>query len=260
MEIVDTHTHLYLDQFDDDFDETVRRSLENNISKFVFPSISSKYYNKMIECKRKYPKNIFLMLGLHPVYVDKNYLQELEFVKNEINQNNFVAIGEIGLDKYWSTEFYKEQIKAFEMQIDLAVKKNLPIIIHCRDAYEDVISILEKKKNKDLRGIFHCFAGSYKDAQRIINLDFSLGIGGVVTFKNGKIDQFLNKISLKNIVLETDSPYLAPVPYRGKRNESSYIIHVIEKLSEIYDIKMDQIIEQTSLNSHKIFNFDTQDF
>ena len=146
------------------------------------------------------------------------------------------------------------------MQIDLAIKKNLPIIIHCRDAYEDVIDILEKKKNKDLRGIFHCFAGSYEDAQRIINLDFSLGIGGVVTFKNGKIDQFLNKISLKNIVLETDSPYLAPVPYRGKRNESSYIIHVVEKLSEIYDLKIDQIIKQTSLNSYKIFNFDSQDF
>ena len=127
-----------------------------------------------------------------------------------------------------------------------------------RDAYKDVIDILEKKKNKNLRGIFHCFTGTYEDAQRIINLDFSLGIGGVVTFKNGKIDQFLNKISLKNIVLETDSPYLAPVPYRGKRNESSYIIHIIEKLSEIYDLKMEQIIEQTSLNSHKIFNFDAQ--
>ena len=144
------------------------------------------------------------------------------------------------------------------MQIDLALKKNLPIIIHCRDAYKDVIDILEKKKNKNLRGIFHCFTGTYEDAQRIINLDFSLGIGGVVTFKNGKIDQFLNKISLKNIVLETDSPYLAPVPYRGKRNESSYIIHVVEKLSEIYDMKMDQIIRQTSLNSYKIFNFDAQ--
>ena len=128
----------------------------------------------------------------------------------------------------------------------------------CRDAYKDVIDILEKKKNKNLRGIFHCFTGTYEDAQRIINLDFSLGIGGVVTFKNGKIDQFLNKISLKNIVLETDSPYLAPVPYRGKRNESSYIIHVVEKLSEIYDMKMDQIIRQTSLNSYKIFNFDAQ--
>ena len=144
------------------------------------------------------------------------------------------------------------------MQIDLALNKNIPIIIHCRDAYKDVIDILEKKKNKNLRGIFHCFTGTYEDAQRIINLDFSLGIGGVVTFKNGKIDQFLNKISLKNIVLETDSPYLAPVPYRGKRNESSYIIHVVEKLSEIYDMKMDQIIRQTSLNSHKIFNFDAQ--
>ena len=146
------------------------------------------------------------------------------------------------------------------MQIDLALKKNLPIIIHCRDAYKDVIDILEKKKNKNLRGIFHCFTGTYEDAQRITNLDFSLGIGGVVTFKNGKIDQFLNKISLKNIVLETDSPYLAPVPYRGKRNESSYIIHIVEKLSEIYDLKMDQIIKQTSLNSHKIFNFGFQDF
>ncbi len=260
MEIVDTHTHLYLDQFDNDFDETIRRSLDNNISKFVFPSISSKYYSKMIQCKEKYPKNIFLMLGLHPVYVNKNYLKELEFIKNEINQNDFVAVGEIGLDKHWGMKFYKQQIEAFEMQIDLATKKNLPIIIHCRDAYKDVIDILEKKKNNELRGIFHCFAGSYEDAQRITNLDFSLGIGGVVTFKNGKIDQFLHKISLKNIVLETDSPYLAPVPYRGKRNESSYIIHVVEKLSEIYNLKMDQIIKQTSLNSHKIFNFGSQDF
>lgn len=258
MEIIDTHTHLYLKQFDDDFEDTINRSLDKSISKFVFPSISSKYYDKMIECKKKYPKNIFLMLGLHPVYVDKNYLQELDFIKNEIEHNNFVAVGEIGLDKYWGTEFYKQQIEAFEIQIDLALEKNLPIIIHCRDAYEDVITILEKKKNKNLRGIFHCFTGSLEDAQRIINLDFSLGIGGVVTFKNGKIDQFLHKISLKNIVLETDSPYLAPVPYRGKRNESSYIIHVVEKLSEIYDLKTDQIIQQTSLNSHKIFNFDAQ--
>ena len=159
MKIVDTHTHLYLDQFDHDFDETIRRSLENNISKFIFPSISSKYYNKMIKCKKKYPKNIFLMLGLHPVYVDKNYLQELEFVKNEINQNNFVAIGEIGLDKYWGMEFYKHQIEAFEMQIDLAVKKNLPIIIHCRDAYEDVIDILEKKKKQRPQRNFPLFLG-----------------------------------------------------------------------------------------------------
>ena len=260
MEIVDTHTHLYLDQFDNDFDDVIRLSLENNISKFVFPSISSKYYNKMIECKRKYPKNIFLMLGLHPVYVDKNYIQELDFVKRLIDINEFVAVGEIGLDKHWGMEFYKQQMETFEIQIDLALQKNLPIIIHCRDAYEDVINILEKKKKKGLRGVFHCFTGTFEHAKRIIDLDFSLGIGGVVTFKNGKIDQFLHKVSLKNIVLETDSPYLAPVPHRGKRNESSYITHIIEKLSEIYDLKSHQIIEQTSLNSHKIFNFDSQDF
>ena len=260
MEIVDTHTHLYLDQFDNDFDDVIRLSLENNISKFVFPSISSKYYNKMIECKRKYPKNIFLMLGLHPVYVDKNYIQELDFVKRLIDINEFVAVGEIGLDRHWGMEFYKQQIETFEIQIDLALQKNLPIIIHCRDAYEDVINILEKKKKKGLRGIFHCFTGTFEHAKRIIDLDFSLGIGGVVTFKNGKIDQFLHKVNLKNIVLETDSPYLAPVPHRGKRNESSYITHIIEKLSEIYDLKSHQIIEQTSLNSHKIFNFDSQDF
>ena len=260
MEIVDTHTHLYLDQFDNDFDDVIRLSLENNISKFVFPSISSKYYNKMIECKRKYPKNIFLMLGLHPVYVDKNYIQELDFVKRLIDINEFVAVGEIGLDRHWGMEFYKQQIETFEIQIDLALQKNLPIIIHCRDAYEDVINILEKKKKKGLRGVFHCFTGTFEHAKRIIDLDFSLGIGGVVTFKNGKIDQFLHKVNLKNIVLETDSPYLAPVPHRGKRNESSYITHIIEKLSEIYDLKSHQIIEQTSLNSHKIFNFDSQDF
>ena len=253
MEIIDTHTHLYLDQFDHDFDDTIQRSFANNISKFVFPSISSMYYSKMVKCKKKYPKNIFLMLGLHPVYVNKNYLQELKFVKNEINKNNFVAIGEIGLDKYWSLEFYKQQIEAFEMQIDLALKKNLPIIIHCRDAYKDVIDILEKKKNKNLRGIFHCFTGTYEDAQRIINLEFSLGIGGVVTFKNGKIDQFLNKISLKNIVLETDSPYLAPVPVRGRANEPAYITHIVEYVSKMFNLDYSDFSAITTNNFFNLF-------
>jgi TatD DNase family protein len=193
------------------------------------------------------------MSGLHPTDVKENYKDELNFVVNTLKTNNYVAIGEIGIDLYWDKSFLKQQQEAFKFQIRLAIKHDLPIVIHCREAFNEIFEILDKENCNELRGVFHCFTGTFEEAQRAIDLGFVLGIGGVVTFKNGGIDKFLHKIDLKNIVLETDSPYLAPVPFRGKRNESSYIIHVLEKLSEIYGISKEKIAEITSKNAEKVF-------
>jgi TatD DNase family protein len=193
------------------------------------------------------------MTGLHPTDVKENYKDELNFVVNTLKTNNYVAIGEIGIDLYWDKSFLKQQQEAFKFQIRLAIEHDLPIVIHCREAFNEIFEILDKENCNELRGVFHCFTGTFEEAQRAIDLGFVLGIGGVVTFKNGGIDKFLHKIDLKNIVLETDSPYLAPVPFRGKRNESSYIIHVLEKLSEIYGISKEKIAEITSKNAEKVF-------
>ena len=255
MEIIDTHTHLYLDQFDDDFDEMIQRSFDCGVKKFVFPSISSKYNKRMINTLKKFPKNFFLMAGLHPVYVKDDYQNELKIVKENLENHKCVAVGEIGIDKHWDVSFLKQQKIAFQSQIDIAQEKDLPVIIHCRDAFNDIYDILIKNKSDKLRGILHCFTGSLDDAKKLIDLNFKIGIGGVVTFKNGGIDKFLNQIDISNIVLETDSPYLAPSPHRGKRNESSYIRYVIDKLSEIYGLSTSDIINQTSLNANDVFDF-----
>ena len=185
--------------------------------------------------------------------VKENYKKELEFVTNSLKSHSYVAIGEIGIDLYWDKSFLKQQQQAFTFQIRLAIKNNLPIVIHCREAFDEIFEILDKENCHKLRGVFHCFTGTLEQAKRAIDLGFCLGIGGVVTFKNGGIDKFLNQIDLKHIVLETDSPYLAPVPFRGKRNESSYIIHVVEKLSEIYGLSKEEIADITTKNAEKVF-------
>ena len=253
MNIIDTHAHLYLKQFNVDIDQVIQRANENGVKKFIFPAIDSSHFNDMQSLKNKYPDDIHLMSGLHPTSVKENYKEELEFVLESINKYHFVAIGEIGIDLYWDKTYLKQQQEAFRVQIKLAVEHNLPIVIHCRDAFDEIFEILDKENCEKLRGIFHCFTGTYDQAEKVISLGFLLGIGGVVTFKNGGIDKFLDQIDLKYIVLETDSPYLAPVPYRGKRNESSYIIHVLEKLSEIYGISKEKIAEITSKNAEKVF-------
>ena len=253
MNIVDTHTHLYLKQFKDDIDDVIARAKKIGVKKFVFPSIDSSHYESMHDLKNKYPKEIYLMSGLHPTDVKENFKDELNFVENTLKTYNYVAIGEIGIDLYWDKTFLKQQQEAFIFQIRLAIKHDLPIVIHCRQAFDQIFEILDKENCDKLRGIFHCFTGTFEEAQRAIDLGFVLGIGGVVTFKNGGIDKFLHKIDLKNIVLETDSPYLAPVPFRGKRNESSYIIYVMEKLSEIYGVSKEKIAEITSKNAEKVF-------
>ena len=253
MKIIDTHTHLYLDQFKEDIDDVIANAKKNGIKKFIFPAIDSSYSDSMHILKNKYPDNIYLMSGLHPSDVKKDFKDEIEFVVNSLKTHDYVAIGEIGIDLYWDKSFLIQQIEAFTTQIKLAIKNDLPIVIHCREAFNEIFEILDKENCNKLRGVFHCFTGTLEQAKRAIDLGFVLGIGGVVTFKNGGIDKFLNQIDLKHIVLETDSPYLAPAPLRGKRNESSYIIYVIEKLSEIYGISKEKIAEITSKNAEKVF-------
>jgi len=253
VNIIDTHTHLYVKQFKEDIDIVIQRSIDKGINKFIFPAIDSSHFNDMHNLKDKYPDNIYLMSGLHPTDVKEDFKDELEFVVNSLNTHDYVAIGEIGIDLYWDKSFLNEQQEAFEFQIRLAIKHDLPIVIHCRDAFDEIFEILDKENCPKLRGVFHCFTGTLEQAKRAIDLDFVLGIGGVVTFKNGGIDKFLNQIDLKHIVIETDSPYLAPVPFRGKRNESSYIIHVVEKLSEIYGLSKEEIAHITTKNAEKVF-------
>ena len=254
MKIIDTHTHLYLNQFKEDIDDVITKAKENGIKKFIFPAIDSSYFDSMHNLKKKYPNDIFLMSGLHPTDVKENYKDELDFVVNSLKSHNYVAIGEIGIDLYWDKTYLKEQQDAFRFQIRLAVKNDLPIVIHCRESFDEIFEILEEEKCDKLRGVFHCFTGNIDQAKKAIGLGFLLGIGGVVTFKNGGIDKFINQIDLKHIVLETDSPYLAPVPFRGKRNESSYIIYVLEKLSELYQLPKEEIAYITTNNAEKMFS------
>ena len=254
MKIIDTHTHLYLNQFKEDIDDVIAKAKENGIKKFIFPAIDSSYFDSMHNLKNKYPNDIFLMSGLHPTDVKENYEDELNFVVNSLKHHNYVAIGEIGIDLYWDKTYLKEQQDAFRFQIKLAVKNDLPIVIHCRESFDEIFKILEEENCDKLRGVFHCFTGNIDQANKAIGLGFLLGIGGVVTFKNGGIDKFINQIDLKHIVLETDSPYLAPVPFRGKRNESSYIIYVLEKLSELYELPKEEIASTTTNNAEKMFS------
>jgi TatD DNase family protein len=253
MTITDTHTHLYSNEFDEDRDEMIQRAIDAGVSRFFIPAIDSAYTQSMYDLEKAYPENIFLMMGLHPTHVKDNYLEELQHIEQELANRIFVAIGEIGIDLYWDKTHLPQQQEAFRKQIQLAKNYKLPIVIHCREAFDEIFEILEEEKSPDLFGIFHCFSGTCEQALRAISYNMKLGIGGVVTFKNGKIDQFLAQIDLKHIVLETDSPYLAPVPYRGKRNESGYIINVVDKLSEIYNLPQEEIAFVTTENSKAIF-------
>ena len=253
MIITDTHTHLYSEAFDEDRKAMMERALDAGVSRLFVPAIDSTYTDSMLQLEKDYPKQVFLMMGLHPTHVKENYKEELAHVTEMLNTHKFYAVGEIGIDLYWDKSTLAIQQDAFRQQIQLAKQHNLPIVIHCREAFEEVFQVLEEEKGDDLHGIFHCFTGSLEQAHQAISYNMKLGIGGVATFKNGKIDQFLNQIDLKHIVLETDSPYLAPKPYRGKRNESSYIIKVVEKLSEIYDVSEQKIAEITTENSKVVF-------
>lgn len=251
--ITDTHTHLYSDQFNEDQKEMIQRAKDAGVSRFFIPAIDSSYTESMLKLEEDFPQDVYLMMGLHPTSVEENYLDELAHVKKWIDKKSFYAIGEIGIDLYWDKSFLTQQQEAFRTQIKWAKEKKLPIVIHCRDAFDEIFEVLEAEKGEDLRGIFHCFTGTKEQAEQAISYNMKLGIGGVATFKNGKIDKFLNEIDIKHIVLETDSPYLAPTPYRGKRNESAFITNVVDKLVDIYGLSFNKISEITTQNSKNVF-------
>ncbi|MDO6759898.1 TatD family hydrolase [Tamlana sp. 2_MG-2023] len=253
MIITDTHTHLYSESFDEDREAMINRAIDQGVSRFFIPAIDSNYTESMLRLESRFPENMFLMMGLHPTHVQENFKEELQHVEDMLSKRHFYAVGEIGIDLYWDKSTLEIQREAFIYQIRLAKKHKLPIVIHCREAFDEIFEVLEQEKSDDLFGIFHCFTGNLEQAHQAISYNMKLGIGGVVTFKNGKIDKFLHKIDLKHIVLETDSPYLAPVPFRGKRNESLYILKVLEKLSIIYGVSKEKIAEITTKNSKDIF-------
>lgn len=255
MKFIDTHTHLFASEFKDDIDIVVKNAINSGVSKMLLPNIDSSTTNNMLQLCNKYPQHCFPMIGLHPCSVKKDNIdKEILHVEEMLNKNKFIAIGEIGLDLYWDKSSLSYQKVAFESQIKLAKKYQLPIVIHVRDSFNEAIEIVEKLNNENLSGVFHCFTGNIQEAERIINLqNFYLGIGGVVTFKNGGINKIINQISLDNIILETDSPYLTPTPFRGKRNESKYLVNIAQKMSEIYEIDINEIANKTSSNAINLF-------
>ncbi|MGS2763333.1 TatD family hydrolase [Sinomicrobium sp. M5D2P9] len=253
MMVTDTHTHLYSEAYDEDRNEMIQRALDAGVKRFFVPAIDSTYTEGMLQLEKDYPDHIFLMTGLHPTHVKENYKEELAHVEYMLHTHKFYAVGEIGVDLYWDKSYLQLQQEAFRYQIKLAKKHRLPIVIHCRDAFDEVFEILEEEKGEGLFGIFHCFTGNREQAERAISYNMKLGVGGVVTFKNGKIDRFLEEVNIRNIVLETDAPYLAPVPYRGKRNESAYVINVLRKLSDIYGLSEEEIAKITTKNASDVF-------
>lgn len=251
--LTDTHTHLYSDAFKEDRDEMIQRALDLGINRFFIPAIDSSYTESMYQLEDAYPNEIYLMMGLHPTSVKEDYEKELAHVELQFKNRKFYAVGEIGIDLYWDSSTLEIQKIAFKRQIQLAKKYVLPIVIHCRNAFDEIFEVLETEKDDKLYGIFHCFTGTFEQAQKAISFNMKLGIGGVVTFKNGKIDTFLNQIPLEHIVLETDSPYLTPAPYRGKRNESAYLDLVCKKVSELYNLSEEEIAKITTENSIQVF-------
>ncbi len=253
MIITDTHTHLYSDSFDADRQEAIQKAIDAGVKRFFIPAIDSETTQAMYQLEKQFPENVFLMMGLHPTNVKENFEEELKHIEQQFAERNFYAVGEIGIDLYWDKSTLGIQQEAFKRQIRLAKSKNLPIVIHCRDAFDEVFEVLESEKGDDLFGIFHCFSGTKEQAEKALSYNMKLGIGGIVTFKNGGLDKFISDFLIEDIVLETDSPYLAPAPFRGKRNDPVYILKVAEKLAELYEMPVEKIAEITTSSSKEVF-------
>lgn len=250
--LIDTHSHIYLDHFSEDREEMIKRARNAGLFAILLPAIDMSSYQAMVTLANAYPDFCFPMIGLHPTSVKENYKEELEFVENKLAEREFIAIGEIGIDLYWDKTFLKEQMEAFSIQIDWAQKYNLPFIIHARESFKEVFDVLESK-NRSFEGVFHAFSGSADDAKKAIKLGFKLGIGGVVTYKKSGLAEVIQQIGPDQLVLETDSPYLTPVPLRGKRNESAFIVYTAQKIAEICNLNPEQVAQITSHNARKVF-------
>lgn len=253
MYFVDSHTHLYSDVFNQDIDAVMDRALQANVQKMLLPAIDSTTHEAMLLLAKKYPQRCFSMMGLHPCSVKEDVEQELNIVRAYLEKNIFVAIGEIGLDFYWDKTFVQQQKEAFELQMTWALEKNLPIVIHTREAMRETIEIVKPFAQKGLTGVFHCFGGAVSEAKQIMEMNFLLGIGGVLTYKKANLQELVKQIPLTSIVLETDAPYLTPVPYRGKRNESAYIPIIAEVLADAKGCRVEEVAIATSLNAEKLF-------
>jgi len=254
MTYIDTHAHLFAEEFDSDRTETVQRAVSAGVQKLFLPNIDSSSIAAMLALEQQFPENCFAMMGLHPCSVNEKYLEELKVVEDWFSKRKFRAVGEIGMDYHWDKTFISQQKDAFAKQIDLAKKYNIPIVIHQRECFDDAFEIVRSKSDNNLKGVFHCFTGTIEEADKIISLGgFKLGIGGAVTYKNSKLPEVLKQIDLKHLVLETDSPYLPPVPHRGKRNESSFITFVAHKIAEAKGVSVDEVAMATTQNAEEIF-------
>jgi TatD DNase family protein len=253
MRLIDTHAHLYLKQFEEDRTEVLQRAFDKGIDRIYLPNIDSSSIDDMLDLEKKYPQNCFAMMGLHPCSVKADFEEELGIVESWLEKRAFAAVGEIGIDLYWDKTYVEQQKEAFLRQIEWAKKIGLPIVIHSREATDVIIDLLKEVYDEQLRGIFHCFTGTVEQARAITDMGFLLGIGGVLTFKNAGLDKTIQEVDLQHLVLETDAPYLTPAPYRGKRNESSYVMYVAEKLADIKGEKLEKIADITTQNALRVF-------
>ena len=253
MNLIDTHAHIYASDFKTDQPETIRRAQEEGVTKIMMPNIDHTSIDYMLEAEANYPDLCLPMMGLHPCSVKKDFQKELYRIEDWLNKRRFIGIGETGIDLYWDKSFLAQQQEALQIQTEWAIKFRLPLILHTRDSFSETYEIIARNQHENLTGIFHCFSGTAEEAKKAIDLNFYLGIGGVVTFKNGGLDKVLPEIPLEKIVLETDCPYLAPVPHRGKRNEPAYIKLIAEKVAQLKNIPLEELAAKTTENAQKLF-------
>jgi len=253
MKLIDTHSHIYSEAFDEDIAEAIQRAKDANVGQIFLPNIDSESIEPMFELVKEYPNFCLPMMGLHPTSVKENYVEELAICEQWLNEEKFIAIGEIGIDLYWDKTYLKEQLFAFEKQLNWAVERKLPAVIHSRDSFSEIFEVLESFKSKKLTGVFHSFTGNLEQANKAIDMGFLLGLNGILTFKNSGLDRVVKEVDTKHLILETDSPYLAPTPKRGKRNESAYVALIAEKLAEIHDLSLAEVTEITSRNAQSLF-------
>lgn len=255
--MIDTHAHIYVDKFSSDRDEMLERAFSNGISHIFMPNIDEESIDSMLEVEENYPQQCLAMMGLHPCSVDSNFEKQLYIVEQWLTKRKFVAIGEMGLDLYWDKTYFEQQKEAFKIQVNLAKQYELPIVVHTRESMKETINLLEELQDDKLKGIVHCFTGNAEDAKRIIDTGFYIGLGGVATFKRGGLDTVIPNIDINRIVLETDSPYLAPTPFRGKRNEPAYVTHVAEKVASYYSITLEELESITDRNALDIYQMNS---
>ena len=252
--LIDTHSHIYLPEFDTDRADMLIRAENEGVKQILMPAIDNDTHLAMLKTEEDFPGKCLAMMGVHPCSVNEGYRREFKIVREYFEKRRFVAVGETGLDFYWDKTFTNEQYESFQLQIELAKQYDIPVVIHSRNSIDECIKVITENQNGKLKGVFHCFSGNEKQAKEIIELGLFLGIGGVLTFKNSGLDKVMGNIDMKNIILETDAPYLAPVPFRGKRNECSYLKYVVEKLSEIKNVSKEEIENITSKNAKELFN------